>query len=387
MILDPTEVIKGLREFAETYPLLTNAIAFLGGSASDVYILEPLKRRRERRRKELEHARLQATTKAISEGLSGRLFSLAGVTTRIYVLDFSIDGYEPRALVSHQVSFSDVTPDQYKILYSHHRLRWDALLKARKIYDGAKGVTPRKVSIDRIGSAEKKSIRFDFSISPGYVHDRSVCDVFQSLDVPVRQKMVSEPSTTMEPFFSTGFGVMLSVITSDGLLTFARRSSSSAIHASKIVCGVAELTTEVDVHQKQFDVYETSRRALREELGINLQANELYAIEITACIFDTEYHEWTMLGHIDLRRLGKQYTSDVLLEYKATAKGHDAWEVADLYFIEFTPSAVAGYIQSHADQILDASKVGAIYALLSVLRDRTAIVEAFGLYQQLAKES
>jgi hypothetical protein len=190
----------------------------------------------------------------------------------------------------------------------------------------------------------------------------------------------------MVPYLSQGFGTYLAVITSDDMLLFVTRGSRTGVNTGRVICGVAELTTEADISHGRFDLYATARRALSEELGLNLETPELPSIKFTACIFDTEYHAWAMVGLVDLRRLGK-YSSDVLLQYKATAKGHDAWEVADMHFIDFNAKSVAGYLTAHDEVVIDAAKVTAIYALLATSPDRQSVVQEFKLLDHASGEA
>lgn len=192
----------------------------------------------------------------------------------------------------------------------------------------------------------------------------------------------------MDPFLSQGFGTYIAIITSDSQLAFTKRSLTLNVNPGRITCGIAELTNNLDVLNGRFDVFATARRALSEELGLNLQYDELQAIKITACIFDTQYHAWAMVGYVDLRAFPGKYTSDVLLEYTSTAKARDKWEFSELQFIPFSAESVAGYIHSHSDLMIDAAKVTAVYTLLAALPgSRKKIADSFKLYANEARET
>ncbi|KAA1156220.1 hypothetical protein [Pseudoalteromonas fuliginea] len=118
-------------------------------------------------------------------------------------------------------------------------------------------------------------------------------------------------------------------------------------------------------------------RALSEEFGINLDNEELSSIKIVSCIFNCDYHEWNLVGYVDLRRFGKKYISSVIFDYNSTAKAHDSWEVNELMFLDFEPKVIAGYLLSHENEVVNYSKVTAIFTLLSAYENRTEVAKAF----------
>lgn len=365
---------------------LVNFIAGLFGKlVFDILFGDRVKKAADQRRDKQRRTTGDANSAEVAKRLSGRLFSFGGLRTTIYVLDLNLNGYPPDALCSRPVAFDEKVPEKYAVLYREHRSKWVDKLATGQIFEGAKAVIPRRISTDRVGSKESKILRFEYSLTQGYVHGRTVADVFRNLDEASRAQIVLEPSETMDPFLSQGFGVYLAVISSDNQLAFTQRSSKLGVNPGRIMCGVAELTNELDVLNDRVDLFVTANRALSEELGINLQQDEFSSIKLTACIFDTQYHAWAMVGSVDLRGFPGKYSSDVLLEYTSTAKARDKWEFAELLFIPFTADSVAGYINSHSDLLIDAGKVTAVYALLALLPSRKEIAHAFKLYSDDAE--
>jgi hypothetical protein len=178
-------ILSAFQSWAKSNPLVWGSIAFFLGIGVhiliDVRIVEPWKEKKahEKRRKEIDLLKAEAAN--LRARLTGKLFSLSGVTTTIYVLDASLDGYGPHAITSRQVDYPAEAPSELADLYGPARAKWDQALAEGKIFAGARGVAPRAISVDRAGAAEEKLLRVDFSLSQGYVHDRAVADVFRAL--------------------------------------------------------------------------------------------------------------------------------------------------------------------------------------------------------------
>ncbi|MDO8310508.1 MAG: hypothetical protein Q7T25_01065, partial [Sideroxyarcus sp.] len=187
----------------------------------------------------------------------------------------------------------------------------------------------------------------------------------------------AEPLTTMEPFFSNSFGIIVAVITGDSQLVFVERGGATAVNGQKIVCGAVEGMTVQDLHQGSIDPYQAAARALHEELGLKLEPAEYGAITITACIFNDAHHEWNLVGYIDLRPFGDRHTSRTLVEHKSVAKAHDAWEVRDLVFVDFEPKKVSDYLLAFEDRIVNYAKVAAVLALLCAFGRPADVSAAF----------
>lgn len=367
--------------------LLASIVGFFGKLAFDLYG-DPLKRKVEKRRERVKRKLADEKSSAIAKRLSGKHFSFGGVRTSIYVLDLNLEGYPANTILTRKIDFNEAVPAKYMDSYRQHRFQWDAKLEAKEIYEGPPTVVPRRVMTDRAGRNETKLLRFDYSLSESYVHGRAVADLYRALPAEIRAEILRDPAQTMDPHLSQGFGVYLAVITSDSHLAFAQRSLKVNVNPGRMVCGIAELANDADTKDDHFDIYATARRALSEELGVSLQHDELYAIKMIACIFDTEYHAWAMVGVADLSVFPEKYTCEVLVEYTSTAKARDKWEFTELQFVKFEPYAVAAHVFTNADLLIDAAKVTAVYALLADSRNnRASVAEAFKVYGSASSEA
>ena len=357
--------------------LAIGALPYLFKYTIGVYISEKVK---EYRKNQIDKKKLQslvAQSEKLRDNQEGKLFSFGKAKASIYVLDYSSQGYSKDFLISKLLDFVPDCPDQYRAEYEKQFNYWNEKKNSGEIFEGTPKIALPKISVGRSPLSERKQIQVSICQSPGYVHQRAATSVFRNLDSRDIDRIIKEPSHTMEPFFSNSFGILIGIITGDNKLIFVERGRGTSVNENRIVCGAVEGMTVDDISNSKLDTTKAASRALSEEFGINLEPNELSSINIVSCVFNCDFHEWNLIGYVDLRDYGEKYISAHIHDYNTTAKGHDSWEVNEMIFIDFTPQNVAGYLLSHDDNIVNYSMVTAIYTLLSAYGDRAEVARAF----------
>ncbi|WP_462163250.1 hypothetical protein [Pseudoalteromonas xiamenensis] len=364
----------------KTYPILSlllSILYFIFSYTFGVHIKEWVKERRKKSIEKKEKLKLLANANKLRKNQSGKAFSFGKVSTSVYVLDYNQQGYSKNFLISELVDDNEKIPDEYQEQFNDKLKFWQLKKDNGEIFEGAKKVSVKKVQINESPIGEEKRFRIGLDNSKGYVHQRAATSVFLDLDCNLRNNIISEPHSTMEPFFSNSFGILIGIITGDDQLVFIKRGSSTAVNENKIICGAVEGMIDKDIINGKLNPIVAASRALSEEFGINLDNEELSSIKIVSCIFNCDYHEWNLVGYVDLRKFGNKYLSSVLYDYNSTAKARDSWEVNELMFLDFKPRIIAGYLLSHESEVVNYSKVTAIFTLLSAYENRAEIAKAF----------
>jgi hypothetical protein len=332
------------------------------------YLDTTLKRRR--------LSRLNKIDKQFREKLIRESFSFCGITADVFVLDSWISGYAPNFFVSRVVATNNEIPKAFVEEYATWYKHWIRKREAGEIFEGPKGYGVKSVRISRRGSAEEHFLYADLALSQGYVHQRAATSVFQNLSPETRTLLTTQPQDHMEPFFSNSFGVLLAVISSDNQLVFARRSRAVGPNQSKMICGVVEGINVSDFKHGSVSLFAAASRALDEELGVKLEPGAETAIKFNSIVFNQEYHEWNATGVVDLRALGPDYTSGKIIEYRTTAAAKDKFENRELLFETFEPEAVAGFLLSHEEELVNYARVVTILAMLTCFPHRKIIEDA-----------
>jgi 8-oxo-dGTP pyrophosphatase MutT (NUDIX family) len=386
MLDDINAFATELLELGKTHPALSalfTLVVWLAGVAwrytGDVALSENAKERRRAKREAAARTQLRADVQRLLASHQSGRFTFGRISTDVHVVDFLLTGYPKGSIISRKVDYVAEVPEKYAEGYADSLAMYKAKLANSEIFEGTPKIAPKRILLDRSQGEEAKILKFEYAQSPGYVHQRAASEVYRRLEPSARAELTLEPLTTMEPFFSNSLGIILAVITGDSQLVFVERGGSTAVNRERIVCGVVEGLTIQDLHQGSIDPYQAANRALNEELGINLEPAEFGAIKITACIFNDEFHEWNLLGYVDLRPLGAKYTSQTLVEYKSTAMAHDSWEVRDLVFLEFEPEKVSGYLLAFDDRVVNYAKVAAVLALMCAFGRPSDVAAAFAI--------
>jgi len=373
-----------LRDMIANHPLWSSltalaigALPYLFKYTIGVYISEKVKEYRKNQIDKKKLKSLVAQSEKLRDNQEGKLFSFGKAKASIYVLDYSVQGYSNDFLITKLLDSAPDCPSQYRAEYEKQFNYWNQKKNSGEIFEGAPKIALPRISVGRSPHNERKQIQVSICESPGYVHQRAATSVFQNLDTRDIDRIIKEPSHTMEPFFSNSFGILIGIITGDNKLIFVERGRGTSVNENRIVCGAVEGMTVGDISYGKLDAKKAASRALSEEFGINLEPNELSSIYIVSCVFNCDFHEWNLIGYVDLRDCGQKYISAHIHDYNTTAKGHDSWEVNEMIFIDFTPQKVAGYLLSHDDKIVNYSMVTAIYALLSAYDDKAEVTRAF----------
>ena len=375
---------EDLKELFSNYPYWSVITAFLIGSVPylfkytiGVYISEAVKERRRSKIDARSKNKLLNDANKLSKNQEGKLFSFGRASASVYVLDYNVQGYSKDFLITNINDYEIKTPSIFSNSYKKKIKHWTEKKDNGEIYEGSPKIALNKITVDRAPVSEAKRLRIKISESPGYIHQRAATSIFLDLDDDRKKQYISEPSHTMEPFFSNSFGILIGIITGDSKLVFVERGSGTSVNSNRIICGAVEGMIMDDITAQKLDPVKAASRAMSEEFGINLEPQEVSAIKIVACVFNCDYHEWNLIGYIDLRDFGKKYISANIHDYNTTAKGHDSWEVNELIFIDFDPIALAGYLMSYENQVVNYSLVTAIYTLLSAYGNRAEVAKSF----------
>ena len=361
LLLDVGKQHPALSAFATAVVWLSG---FVWRYTGDVELSERAKERRNSKRELKAKELAKADARRLISGQGNRAFRLGRVSASVHLVDFSLRGYTRQAINTKRVPNPGIVPPEYAGAYAVQMEVFQRKLEQREIFEGTPKLAPIRVVVDRSAGDESKVLYIEYCESLGYVHQRAAATVFQDLPDVERSAICHDPVSTMDPFFSNSLGISLAVITGDDHLVFVRRGGSTAVNENKIVCGVVEGLTIQDVHQQDIDPFRAAQRALKEELSIDLSPSETSAISITGFMFNDDFHEWNFVGYVDLRPFDGKYSVQSLIERKSIALAHDAWEIGDLEFIDFTPEKVAGYMLAYDDRMTNYAKVTAVLALV-----------------------
>lgn len=134
---------------------------------------------------------------------------------------------------------------------------------------------------------------------------------------------------------ATYWGIGLNVITKDKQIVFGRRAATMAEDPGVLYPGVSEgaMRPRDAAPNGAPDHISTARRGAMEELGIDLQTDQVRWLSLGV---NVERYAYGLLGeaHIDL-------TFDQLLQRRSIGEARDHWENTELVGVAFEPKSVA----------------------------------------------
>jgi hypothetical protein len=177
-------------------------------------------------------------------------------------------------------------------------------------------------------------------------------------DPDFRARYLDEAIRVRKPKFCLGFGVALTLITSDDKLVVPRRSDHVSVWKNMYTISANEaLSPSLDGGAAAGpDVYVAASRAAKEELGIDIPVE---SIRFYALGFETVSLQWALLA---TAKTGL-HSSDVDESFRILAK--DKFENAEIAFIDFTPEAVIRFIKEKGEDMVPGSKTQFVLSLLA----------------------
>ncbi|MEV4889742.1 hypothetical protein AB0K48_10175 [Nonomuraea sp. NPDC055795] len=163
-----------------------------------------------------------------------------------------------------------------------------------------------------------------------------------NLGNPVRERYARRTDITVTPVpeFATILGVNLAVVTSDGFVVIAERSTRAHVAGGKLHTSIAEnLLRPVDSGPDGApDPFRCAMRAAQEELGLDLAIDELtfnaFGVEPALC-------QYSLLGCVHVSE-----SKDEVQERWSLGTAKDKWESKNLIFVAHKPREVAEYVQA-----------------------------------------
>ncbi len=221
----------------------------------------------------------------------------------------------------------------------------------------------------RAGSLEEPKLGLHFA--PTDFFRMLVTD--QRLDVPLtaagrtytlRERYAADVDLRVAPVpeLATHWGVGLGVVTADGKLLVSERGNT-AVDPHVYFPAVAEgATRPQDVAANGApDHYITARRGVLEELGVELQPEELVWLSFGANSYLCEY---ALIGRITTHHTVREIES-----HRSVGAAKDSWETKRLHAVEFNPPALARFC-AEPDRRFSA------FALITLVH---ALVHEFGV--------
>lgn len=160
-------------------------------------------------------------------------------------------------------------------------------------------------------------------------------------ELTLRQRyLLGTDLTKPVPFLAQGFGVALVVISEDQKLIFSRRSHDAGARSGELditfVEGVHPNFDRASDHPGP-DFYRTAIRGAKEEVGLDLFANEIVFLGFGV---DTEYYQWQLLGMARSRGTAREALEP---RRRGTA---GKWEARRFELLDFNPSTVFEFLAS-----------------------------------------
>ena len=249
------------------------------------------------------------------------------------------------------ISLPDEVKEQVKLI-SHELENQEA--NHFKLYDGdIYSFTAYRIS--RTQDDESICIELDFHHSKYYEFlavDKLVRDPL------FRQTHFAESIEAKKPKYCLGFGICLTLITSDNKLIVPRRSENVSVWKNKLTISANEaLSRKLDRNENgQPDVYFAAKRAAKEELGIDV---DLDAIRFYGLGFETISLQWALFATAKIDLSVKEVEESFLI----TAK--DRFEHSELLFVEFTSKSIIKFIKDRGDEMVPSAKAQFILSLIN----------------------
>lgn len=194
--------------------------------------------------------------------------------------------------------------------------------------------------VSRTPEAEETELEIEFEVRD-YATCRAVQEVWLGLEPRDRRELLAgDAIREVDPFIASGFGLNLTVETSDGKVLLTRRGSHTSSWPNHRHISMNEGLNQSDMSPGgRVNIQHAFVRGLHEELGIHLETMSDYALDVHSLILDIDRYEWALLGHLDLRRSG--VTSADLRQMRIVGMAADSWESSDLLFEDFTLAAIS----------------------------------------------
>lgn len=137
-----------------------------------------------------------------------------------------------------------------------------------------------------------------------------------------------------KPYFATSFCVDLAVVTKDNYLVLSKRSELAMSYKGCYAVAVLETVNPYkDRNEKgELDVFKTAQRGAQEEVGIDVNMNEIRFFSLHV---DTSLYLYGLTGAI----FSEQFTRDDVIARRSVGI-KDKWESRELYYVDFKPEKV-----------------------------------------------
>ena len=166
------------------------------------------------------------------------------------------------------------------------------------------------------------------------------------------------------PLLATSFAVNLAVVTSDNYLLYGKRGSEGVTsYEGTFTVPINECvnpTTDL-VAPGEIDLWRTAVRGAREELGIDVPAEDIVLFTLGV---DPAYYFYAVTGVAYLR----SHTRDYLLARRSTGQTRDQMELAELYSIKLDGEAAAKIFRE-TGPLHRWHPVGAVALLQTLMRE------------------
>ncbi|MCP4568799.1 MAG: hypothetical protein GY841_14575 [FCB group bacterium] len=196
-----------------------------------------------------------------------------------------------------------------------------------------------KYAISRTALDERPEVTFSLQLTDYYTFQATVMSLDQEwgqANVPMTlRKKYLEGSNIYQPipFLANGFGIALTIISEDRKLVVTHRSEQCGARPGEIDVSVVESVhpgMDTSGPTAVPDLYSTAIRGLREEVGIDLDPNEIIFFGFGV---DLQYYQWNLIGMARISQTGEEILN-------CFSRGvHGKWEAKMLELVCFDPKS------------------------------------------------
>jgi len=237
-------------------------------------------------------------------------------------------------------------PEEYRELYNQCYEEVKAEKQNGIIYNNTL-LALKVMNICRTDEEERHMLYLSFS-KVEYLHHCAMQKLFckiaatkekRALLLCENEKSEIDYTTVLAPHFSTSFGVNIGLFTVDKKVVFTKRSRNVS-NPGGVNFSISEGMITKDINSNGVpDMWDACKRALKEELGIELNEDELKTLKIVCIPISTVRHEYSIFGYLDmgnpLLRACNQLTEVRLREQiKNKIKVKDSYEIGEMLFEE-----------------------------------------------------
>lgn len=177
-----------------------------------------------------------------------------------------------------------------------------------------------------------------------YLHYQASLSVYEELDDDEKERLLDKPLPldNERRFYSSSFGVSLSVVTADFQLAVLH-ASEEAMTDGELVGGVSVGVDAHNIEEQHIDLQRAGRVALNEELGLPEDAPWEDWFQFNSLNLMQEGFKWELSGYLFLgdERIPNKYSyqSDELKErFEYHRPREQEWELEDIEFLPVAPS-------------------------------------------------